>query len=151
MTSLLNQKSNIAHKRLVHNSTVTFDGPSARHTDSQSFTVNARTHRSSSGKGSGNRRKETRLRESEDRTNSLDGVSRPSSLDVGSSEQSASISLDYSVKSCRSGESGRDGTLVGWVRYALDPEVARRKRGRAFHRYLSGIKRCRCLGGRRIF
>jgi hypothetical protein len=55
-------------------------------------------------------------------------------------------SLDYSVKSCGVEGSGRDSTLVGWVRNVLDPEVARRKRGRAFHRFLSGIKRCRYLG-----
>jgi hypothetical protein len=55
-------------------------------------------------------------------------------------------SLDYSVKTCRAESGRRDSTLVGWVRYALDPEVARRKRGRAFHRFLSGIKRCRYLG-----
>jgi hypothetical protein len=54
-------------------------------------------------------------------------------------------SLDYSVKSCDVERSRRDGTLVGWVRYALDPEGARRRRGRAFHRFLSGIKRCRHL------
>ena len=59
----------------------------------------------------------------------------------------ASPSLDYSVKSCGDRRvSGRDNTLVGWVRDVLDPEVARRRRGRAFHTYLSGIKRCRYLG-----
>jgi len=146
MTSLLNQKSNIAHKRLVHNSTVTFDGPSARHTDSQSFTVNARTHRSSSGKGSGNRRKETELQEPEGRANSLDSVPSPSSLSADSFEQSASHSLDYSVKTCGGEGSKRDSTLVGWIVNAIDPDVARRRRGRAFHRSLSGIKRCRHLG-----
>jgi len=55
-------------------------------------------------------------------------------------------SLDYSVNSCGGGGRGRDSTLVGWVVYALDPKVKRRKRGRAFHRFLSGIKRCRYLG-----
>ena len=58
----------------------------------------------------------------------------------------ASPSLDYSVKTCRVEGSKRDSTLVDWVRQVLDPEVARRRRGRTFHRFLSGIKRCRYLG-----
>jgi len=56
-------------------------------------------------------------------------------------------SLDYSVKTCgKERVTGGNSTLVGWVVRALDPDVARRKRGRAFHRFLSGIKRCRHLG-----
>ena len=56
-------------------------------------------------------------------------------------------SLDYSVKTCDVERvSGGNSTLVGWVVRAIDPEVARRKLGRAFHRFLSGIKRCRYLG-----
>lgn len=105
-------------------------------------------HHSSSGKGSGNRRKETRLQEPEGRANSLDGVPHPTSSKAGSSEQGASPSLDYSVKTCGCDRrvSGRDSTLIGWIRDILDPEAARRRRGRAFHRFLSGIKRCRYLG-----
>jgi len=104
-------------------------------------------HLSSSGKGSGNRRKETGLQEPEGRANSLDGVPSPSSLNASSSNQGACPSLDYSVKTC--GErrvSGRNSTLVDWISQILDPEVARRRRGRAFHRSLSGIKHCRYLG-----
>jgi hypothetical protein len=104
-------------------------------------------HLSSSGKGSGNRRKETGLREPEGRANSLDGVPHSTSSNAGSSEQGVSPSLDYSVKSCGEGRvNGRNSTLVGWVNQILDPEVGRRRRGRAFHRSLSGIKHCRYLG-----
>jgi hypothetical protein len=100
-----------------------------------------------SGKGSGNRRKETRLQEPEGRGNSLDRVPSPSSLSASSSKQCACPSLDYSVRTCGDSlVSGRDNTLVGWIVNAIDPDVARRRRGRAFHRSLSRIKRCRHLG-----
>ena len=52
-------------------------------------------------------------------------------------------SLDCSVETCGIGGAKRDTTLVGWGRNVLDREVGRSRRGRAFQRFLSGIKRCR--------
>ncbi len=72
----------------------------------------------------------------------IDAISSPERK-----RRALSSSLDYSVKTCgdRRGTGG-NSTPVGWVVRTLDPEMARRKRGRAFHRFLSGIKRCRHLG-----
>jgi len=78
-------------------------------------------------------------------TFSPDSPSRTKRLKRPTTSTENAPSLDYSVNSCGAEESWRDSTLVSWVVYALDPRVQRRKRERAFHRFLSGIKRCRYL------
>ena len=62
-------------------------------------------------------------------------------LDQTAKNNTLPTSLDCSVNSCGVEGSGRDSSLVGWVVYALDPRVQRRKRRLAFQKrsYLAWI------------